>query len=68
MPSTYGHLLAPGRIGTLQLRNRIIMSPMGSNLAEEDGYCGERIEYQGAGDTRDAHGPCIQTLDAKGGK
>ena len=39
----YGHILAAGRIGTLELRNRIIMSPMGSNLAEEDGFCGERI-------------------------
>lgn len=43
MSGSYRHLLAGGRIGTLQLRNRIFMSPMGSNLAEEDGYCGERI-------------------------
>ncbi len=34
---------SPGRIGRLELRNRILMSPMGSNLAEEDGSCGERI-------------------------
>ncbi|MCE0777665.1 oxidoreductase [Pseudomonas sp. NMI542_15] len=38
------HLLAPGRIGPLQLRNRIIMAPMGSNFAESDGHCGERIQ------------------------
>ncbi|MEG1038732.1 MAG: FAD-dependent oxidoreductase [Pseudomonas sp.] len=38
------HLLAPGRIGPLQLRNRIIMAPMGSNFAEADGHCGERIQ------------------------
>lgn len=37
-------LLAPGRIGPLQLRNRIIMAPMGSNFAEADGHCGERIQ------------------------
>jgi 2,4-dienoyl-CoA reductase (NADPH2) len=37
------HLLAPGRIGALEIRNRIVMSPMGSNLAEEDGHMGERI-------------------------
>lgn len=43
MRSDFRHLLAPGRIGTLELRNRIFMSPMGSNLAEEDGSCGERI-------------------------
>ena len=40
----YSSLLAPGRIGSLQLRNRIIMSPMGSNLSEEDGHCSERIQ------------------------
>jgi len=39
----YPHLLAPGRLGSLELRNRIIMSPMGSNFAEPDGTCGERI-------------------------
>ncbi len=40
---TFKYLLSPGRIGTLTLRNRIFMSPMGSNLAEPDGSCGERI-------------------------
>ena len=39
----YTHILAPGRIGNMTLRNRIFMSPMGSNLAEEDGFCAERI-------------------------
>jgi 2,4-dienoyl-CoA reductase-like NADH-dependent reductase (Old Yellow Enzyme family)/thioredoxin reductase len=43
-PRSFRHLLAPGRIGSLQLRNRIIMSPMGSNLAEKDGHLGERIK------------------------
>ena len=43
MTRAFRHLLAPGRIGRLELRNRIFMSPMGSNLAEEDGTCGERI-------------------------
>jgi 2,4-dienoyl-CoA reductase-like NADH-dependent reductase (Old Yellow Enzyme family)/thioredoxin reductase len=33
----YTHLLAPGRIGTLELRNRIIMAPMGDRLANADG-------------------------------
>ncbi|MBW2274639.1 MAG: tRNA-dihydrouridine synthase, partial [Deltaproteobacteria bacterium] len=36
-------LMSPGRIGTLELRNRIVMTPMGSNLAEADGHLGERI-------------------------
>ena len=35
--SSYAHLLSPGRIGTLELRNRIIMSPMGDDLCHEDG-------------------------------
>ncbi|SFU14096.1 2,4-dienoyl-CoA reductase (NADPH2) [Pseudomonas marincola] len=41
---SYKNLLAPGRIGDLELRNRIIMAPMGSNFAEVDGTCGERIQ------------------------
>jgi 2,4-dienoyl-CoA reductase (NADPH2) len=41
---SFRHLLAPGRIGSLELRNRIVMSPMGSNLAEKDGRLGERIK------------------------
>ncbi|TMM46948.1 oxidoreductase [Colwellia ponticola] len=42
--SNYQHLLKPGKIGGLTLRNRIIMAPMGSNYAEPDGHCGERIQ------------------------
>jgi len=41
---TYQNLLSVGRIGPLELRNRIIMSPMGSNLSQADGHCGERIQ------------------------
>jgi 2,4-dienoyl-CoA reductase (NADPH2) len=40
---SFEHLLAPGRIGNLELRNRIVMSPMGSNLCEPDGHLGDRI-------------------------
>lgn len=44
MPAdTFEHLLSPGRIGALELRNRIIVTAMGVNLAEADGTCGERI-------------------------
>lgn len=43
MATGFPNLMSPGAIGTLQLRNRIIMSPMGSNLAEAEGFCGERI-------------------------
>ncbi|WP_028300902.1 FAD-dependent oxidoreductase [Oceanospirillum beijerinckii] len=38
------HLLQPGKIGSLELKNRMIMAPMGSNFAETDGHCGERIQ------------------------
>lgn len=41
---SFPHLLMPGRIGKLDLRNRMVMSPMGSNFAEDNGYCGERIQ------------------------
>lgn len=37
------NLLSPGRIGTLELRNRIIQSAMGTGLAEADGTCGPAI-------------------------
>ena len=33
----FAHLLAPGSIGSLALRNRILMAPMGDSLAEPDG-------------------------------
>ncbi|MEZ4355040.1 MAG: FAD-dependent oxidoreductase [Myxococcota bacterium] len=33
----FPRLLEPGRIGTLEVRNRILMCPMGDNLAQEDG-------------------------------
>ena len=39
----FPHLLSSGRINQLELRNRIFFSPMGSNLAEEDGSVGERL-------------------------
>ncbi len=41
---SFQHLMSEGRIGGLALRNRILMAPMGSNLCETDGHCGERIQ------------------------
>ena len=35
--TSYAHLLGPGRIGTLELRNRILMCPMGHHLSNPDG-------------------------------
>jgi len=41
--SRYRHLLAPGRIGTLETRNRIVVAAMGVSLSEADGTVGERL-------------------------
>ncbi len=40
----YSSLLSPGKIGSLEVKNRIMLAAMGSNFAEEDGSCGERIQ------------------------
>jgi len=42
-PPRYAHLLAPGRLGKVELRNRILMTPMGTNQEQADGHLGERI-------------------------
>jgi 2,4-dienoyl-CoA reductase-like NADH-dependent reductase (Old Yellow Enzyme family) len=41
-PDPFPHLLAAGRIGSLTLRNRILMCPIGDSLANEDGTVSER--------------------------
>lgn len=43
MSNRYPHLLSPGRIGTLELKNRIAVTAMGVSLSEDDGTVGERI-------------------------
>lgn len=42
--SQYTHLLSPGKLGPVNLRNRIILSPMGDNFADEEGYCTEQMQ------------------------
>jgi 2,4-dienoyl-CoA reductase (NADPH2) len=42
-PGGYAHLLSPGRIGRVELRNRILMTPMGTNQEREDGHLGDAI-------------------------
>lgn len=37
------HLLSAGRIGSMELRNRIIVTAMGVSLSEPDGHVGERL-------------------------
>ena len=39
----YAHLLSAGKIGSLDIKNRIMLSAMGSMYAEEDGTCSERL-------------------------
>ncbi len=43
MSQPYPQLLSPGRIGSMTLRNRIVLAAMGSNFANEDGSCSERL-------------------------
>ena len=40
--SAFTHVLTPGRIGTLEVANRVIMPPMGTSLADADGHFSER--------------------------
>jgi len=42
-PSAYRTLLSPGRIGALELRNRLVVTAMGANFAEEGGLSGDRL-------------------------
>jgi len=37
-------LLEPGRIGTMELRNRVVMAPMGTNFAADDGRISEQTK------------------------
>ncbi|QFU75693.1 effector protein [Halioglobus maricola] len=55
MSAKYHHLLQPGHIGTMQLRNRTVLAAMGSNFADASGHCNERLiayyEARAAGGT-----------------
>ncbi len=42
MSAGYSHLLSPGRIGTMELHNRMVHAPMSLGLGAGDGTCGER--------------------------
>jgi 2,4-dienoyl-CoA reductase-like NADH-dependent reductase (Old Yellow Enzyme family)/NADPH-dependent 2,4-dienoyl-CoA reductase/sulfur reductase-like enzyme len=39
----FPHLLSPGKIGPMTLKNRIAVTAMGMSLSEEDGMVGERL-------------------------
>ncbi len=47
--SEYASLFQPGWIGSLEIRNRIVMPPMGTSYADEGGYVSQRlIDYHEA--------------------
>lgn len=43
MSNLYPYLLSPGRIGAMDLKNRIAVTAMGVSLSEDDGSVGERL-------------------------
>ena len=43
MSHRYPRLLSPGRIGGIEICNRIVMAAMGTNFAAPDGHCTERL-------------------------
>lgn len=42
MSTDFSHVLAPGRIGQLELSNRVIMVPMGTEMGDHDGHLTDR--------------------------
>jgi 2,4-dienoyl-CoA reductase-like NADH-dependent reductase (Old Yellow Enzyme family) len=60
----FPHLLAPGRIGTMQLRNRIVMSPMETMYGTAEGHPSERTVAHFA--TRAVGGAGLVTVGATG--
>lgn len=44
MSNPHAPLLQSGRIGSMELKNRIAMAPMGENYGATDGICGERAQ------------------------
>jgi len=43
MSQNYKVLTSPGKIGSMTLRNRMVLAAMGSNFAEADGSCSEKL-------------------------
>ena len=39
----FRHLISPGRIGKMTVRNRMVMPPMGTNYAADNGFVTERL-------------------------
>jgi 2,4-dienoyl-CoA reductase-like NADH-dependent reductase (Old Yellow Enzyme family) len=65
------NLLTPTRIGSLELRNRIVLAPMGTNFADADGFVTERIKSHYAARAAGGAGLVIAgdvAVDAPGGR
>lgn len=62
--ATFPHLLAPGRIGSMTLRNRIVMSPMETMYGTPEGHPSERTVAHFA--ARAAGGVGLVTVGATG--
>ena len=46
MTRNYEHLFAPGKIGSMEVKNRIVMPPMGTGYHDAGGYVSQRyIDY-----------------------
>lgn len=41
--SQYPNLFSPGKIGTLEIKNRLMQTAMGTNLSDPGGYCGDAL-------------------------
>lgn len=39
----FSHVLSPIRIGTMEVRNRFVVPPMGTNFADEDGFVTQQL-------------------------
>ena len=39
----FPHVFAPGRIGTLELKNRVMKAPQSSGMSNKDGTVSEQI-------------------------
>ncbi|MDP6509716.1 MAG: hypothetical protein QGH23_00695, partial [Dehalococcoidia bacterium] len=71
MAATGSVLFSPMRIGGLELKNRVVMPPMGTNLGDRDGLATQRtIDYyraraEGGAGLIVVEGACLDTVSAK---
>lgn len=69
--SRFTELLKPGKIGQMELKNRIIMAPMGTGFATEQGFVTDRMKYYYEARARGGAGliiPGVLSIDAPLGR